>query len=127
MQFIIETLIDITETNIYREDQFSKAQQANYNTVIQTIGLRANPIVQKQSCEELDITGQFGTAYKGKHNVWTMVFMIEQEGYLTIDTLEKDLNFIPIVTELNETIKINKSILDTGTTKHKNIKFRQIS
>lgn len=127
MQFILETLIDITETNIYREDQFSKAQQANYNTVIQTIGLRANPLVQKQDCTERKVDGEFGSVYKGKHKVWTLIFEIEQSGYVTLETLENDLNLIPITTGLKETIEINNCILDTGTKKYKNIIFRQLT
>ena len=43
MRFKLHTTVDITKTNARRGDDKHQAnQQANYNTVYQTIGLRVN-------------------------------------------------------------------------------------
>jgi len=43
MKFTLTTVVDITETRARRgEDKKQVNQQANYNTMFQTIGLRVN-------------------------------------------------------------------------------------
>ena len=77
MRFTIHTVVDITETNARRgqADKLSLDQQANYNTLIQTIGLRANvdPIDLTESIKDVSKLA-FGDAIKGKQRVWTFEF-----------------------------------------------------
>ena len=95
MKFIIETLVDITETQARRgADRLLVNQQANYNTIIQTAGLRVNPIPSQVSINEKDVTGMFGTAYKGIHRVWTIEIDYEYEGGVDIDMLTEDFDLI---------------------------------
>ena len=48
MNFNLFTKVDITKTNARRgDDPFKMKQQQNYLTVLQTIGLRVNPILSK--------------------------------------------------------------------------------
>ena len=129
MRFIIHTVVDITETNARRgqADKLSLDQQANYNTLLQTIGLRANadPIGLSQSIKDVSDLG-FGDAIKGKQRVWTFEFDNPYEGALTIDTLNDDFDLVPVITNLNETANINNSIFCTKNPNDRNIIFQQI-
>ena len=128
-EFAIKTLIDITETGLHRgTDKRKLNQQQNYNTFINKIGLRVNclPIeVTSKMVDKVEDLG-FGSAYKGRHTVWTFRFNTEYYGGLTLDMLENDFHLIPVITDLMETIKINTSVLDTTGKKTKNITFKYV-
>ena len=118
MKFRIQTLIDITETGARRQDNDKRAykQQANFQTLLQTIGIRVNPYYENSpGFEELSI-GKigFGDKYKGKHKVWTFNFYIEYEGGLDINMLTSDFDLIPIILGLEETIKADKALFRTS-------------
>lgn len=127
MRFRILTLIDITQSGGRRTDgDFLFGQQSNYNTVIQTIGLRANPSntsvdVEEQQLSKLD----FGKSFKGKHKVWTFQFEIEYGG-TQLEDLISDFDFVPIVTGLAETAKINTQAFRTSDPEFKNVIFEKI-
>ena len=65
------TLVDITNTNVNQSGKLAgKAnQQQNLNTLIQSIGLRSQPIDPKVTVlMTQDIANyEFGSAYKGLH------------------------------------------------------------
>ena len=69
---------------------------------------------------------EFGSIYKGKHNVWTFKFspdrmyVYEHLGN-PIGGLIDDLHEIPIIKTLTETINIDKSIFDSKDETYKNI------
>jgi hypothetical protein len=123
-RFTIQTLVDITETKQYRHqpgEELAKHQQQNFVTLLQTIGLRANPIFSKgPTITDKDLkTCNFGKNYSGVHAVWTFVFDIEYEGAFTDGNndhalLIKDLRFVPIITGLNETIDVDLAVFDTS-------------
>lgn len=126
MKFCLQTLVDITETKARRtdEDKFAYKQEANFQTVLQTIGLRVNIFYDESpSCEEIAL-GKigFGDKYKGKHKVWRFVFGIEYEDGLTLDMLNDDFNLIPIILGLNETAKLEQAVFRT-TPKDRNVIF----
>lgn len=115
----IKTLIDITNTNVRRANQGTHLelnQFRNWITLLQCIGLRAiieydqNPI-----CEKINIDGLgFGKKFKGVHNVWTFHFKPDQEdtffnGNDPIGLLSEDLDKVPIIINLTETINIDKA------------------
>ena len=126
MNVRINTLIDITETKARRQDndKFAYKQQANFQTLLQTLGLRTqvfydnSPSFDKLSTSKFD----FSDKYIGKQNVWTFDFYIEYEGGLSLDMLTEDFDLIPIITGLNETIDTDKALFRT-TGKDKNILF----
>jgi hypothetical protein len=126
MEFRIDTLIDITETNARRQDndKFAYKQQANFQTLLQTLGLRVNIFYDNSPTFGEISTSKFNFSdkYIGKQNIWTFHFYIEYEGGLTLDTLIKDFDLIPIITGLNETINTDKALFRT-TGKDKNITF----
>ena len=78
--YVAYTLVDITNTkeNKIERDKFKFFQQQNLNTLIQTIGLRSQPL---EPCISLlmaqDIVNLgFGKQYQGLHSVWKMQFSI---------------------------------------------------
>lgn len=126
MKFRLQTLVDITETKTRRTDEnkFAYRQEANFQTVLQTIGLRVNVLYSESpKCEEITL-GKigFGDKYKGKHKVWSFLFDIEYEGGLTIDMLNSDFDLIPIILGLNETAKLEQALFRT-TPADRNIIF----
>jgi len=125
-KFIIQTLIDITNTGLHRGTDRKKVnQQQNFNTTINTIGLRLNCMPISVTNKKQSITNLgFGSLYKGSQMVWTFEFGTEFYGGLTIDMLEQDFHLIPVITRLNETIKINTSVLDTSGNATRNITFK---
>src|SRR6056297_3105349 len=128
MRFKLQTLVDITETGARRTDETKKyRQQQNWMTLLQTLGLRSNPIITKQTFESKGAksTG-FGTDYKGSQRVWTVEFEIEREGSLSLDMLIEDFEFVPIIVGLDETVEFEKSIFSTRDPKSINITFSEI-
>jgi len=128
MLFIIKTVVDVTETSARRgSDKKKENQQANYNTMIQTIGLRINPEPVKNESEILDTTDlDFGSNVKGKQRVWTFTFENTYADGLTLDMLKSDFNLVPVITGLDETALINNGVFSTTHPNDKNIIFQTI-
>ena len=132
MQIIeIQTLVDITNTRVIRPNQGTQLQldqQRNFITLMQCIEIRS--IVSYDSrpaFETLDIKNMgFGSAYKGKHTVWTFRITPDREGVYTDDKndpvgeLVNDLNQVPFTKNLLETINIDKAIFDLKDNQYKN-------
>ena len=118
----IKTLIDITNTEVKRINQGSQLeldQYRNWTTLLQCIGMRAiinydrNPSVDTIDISKLG----FGSDYKGKHRVWTFQFRPDREdafadsGDPTI-LLHRDMDKIPVIKNLTETINIDIAVFD---------------
>lgn len=128
MQFKIHTVVDITETNAKRSDDKKLfSQQTNYNTVIQTIGLRVNlnPMYVKSLVDKVDGIG-FGNSIKGKQRYWEFCFEVEYEGALNLDMLINDFDLIPVITGLDETVHNHNKIFRTTCPNDCNIVFEII-
>jgi len=130
MRFIVNTLVDITQTNARRADgdKFAYSQQQNYNTLVNTMGLRTNilPLSDiKIEDRELEET-EFGKDYTGTHRVWSFPFEVEAEDSLSVEMLEQDFDLVPVITDLDETIKINNNVFRTNGAKDNNILFKTI-
>ncbi len=129
-RFTIQTLIDVTETKQHRHqpgEEFAKHQQQNFLTLLQTIGLRANPIFTRgPQVKEDDLEPYFfGSAYKGKHKIWSFTFDIEYEGafsngYNDHALLTSDLHFVPVIHDLTETIPLKLAVFDTSNSEFRN-------
>lgn len=118
MRVTITTVIDITETNARKhDDSLSRQQQANYLTVLQTIGLRVQltPITCKTFVGDVSEFG-FGSSIQDKQRYWVFEFTYDQEGAVTLDTLVNDFDLVPIITKLKDTASITNSAFRT---KHK--------
>ena len=128
MQFLLETLVDITQTDARRTDGDKTAyhQQQNFLSIIQTIGLRVNVnITKRPECAEKSIKG-FGSDYTGTQKVWTLPFEIEFEDAMSVDMLKDDFDLVPIITGLTESVKINKSVFRTKHPKERNVLFKLV-
>ena len=124
MDFKLYTLVDITESGVHRgPDRIAVRQQANYDSVIQVIGIRANVTPGEVKQHEGSVSKhKFGSNYKGKHKYWEMLFTIEY-GATSIEMLESDFDLVPILDQLNETIELDPAIFSTTKSTIKNIYF----
>lgn len=115
MRFIIKTLVDVTETNARKgEDPLAVKQQANFNTLYNTIGLRTNPTEFSVTLENKSVAGLgFGSKFKGKQNVWQVEFFVEAEDSTDVELMKQDFDLVPVITELNETAKLEKGLFIT--------------
>jgi hypothetical protein len=111
------TLVDVTETGARRgDDIYRYKQQQNYMTFLQTISLRSNPSIHKNTNEKTDLINyNFGEKHKGKHQVWIIEFHFEAENSHSADLMKKDLDYVPIITGINETAKFpTKAFITNG-------------
>jgi hypothetical protein len=126
----IQTLIDITNTGVSRQNQGSPLeydQYRNWTTFLQCIGLRCIVTFDKTpTSETIDIKSlDFGSLYKGKQKVWTFEFVPDRkESYAEdnnpVGLLIHDLHEVPVIGKLTETINIEKTIFFTYDSKFKN-------
>lgn len=119
----IKTLIDITNTKVTRLSQGSQLeldQQKNFITLMQCVELRSVVNYEQLPKEEtVDLKGLgFGTKYKGKNKIWSFKFNTDRSGvYLDeqgnpVGFLVEDLDSVPVIKNLNETINIDKAVFD---------------
>ena len=119
----INTLVDITHTRVIRASQGSQLQldqHRNFITMLQCAEIRSIVSFEDQpSVEEVDIKNMgFGSAFKGKHKVWTFRFTPDRDGVYVDDKnnvighLINDLNGVPMIKNLTESINIDKAIFE---------------
>jgi hypothetical protein len=126
MKVTIQTLVDITETGVRKgPDKLAVGQQTNWDTLIQVIGLRANPEPQQGNMANVDVSDyKFGKTYTGKHNVWTYEFWLP-EGSVSIADLENDFDLVPYIADLDETIASTMHVFLTKNVENCNILFNE--
>ena len=90
--YTLFTTLDITQTGDYADDS-----QKDFESVVQVIGLRAQPVVMNNPVL-LNGTGQNVLENYGAPTLtgagWIFKFAFEREGVHTIDTLKDELNGI---------------------------------
>ena len=129
MRFKALTLIDITKTGVSRnkeaEDQKAVAQFANYMTVENCLQLRSNiKILTVPKGRKMDISNlKFGDNYRGEQMVWEFTFEPEIPEAISVKTLNEDFNLIPMLTGLDETIKISNGVYITDDEDYTNLLF----
>jgi hypothetical protein len=117
-RYKITTLIDITRTNPDRTetDQLKLAQQANFNSLIQAIGLRANP---EWLSNPKQLSGRLPEPFEGKGTYWIWQFDVEREdvfldGINPVGLLIKDLHGVPVISDLSNTADITPAAFQTN-------------
>ena len=129
MRFKALSLIDITKTGVSRnkeaEDQKAVAQFANYMTVENCLQLRSNiKILAGPKCKKMDISNlKFGDNFRGEQMVWEFTFEPETPEAISVKTLNEDFSLIPMLTGLDETIKITNGVYITDDEDHTNLLF----
>ena len=109
------SLVDITPTGVIRStgnDELERNQQRNWETVLQTIGLGAQPydvIPPTVKTVNLDYL-EFGEMYSGEHNVWMWAFAVEHADVFTVNNnqvagLEQCFEQVPVICGLTETAR----------------------
>lgn len=113
----IYTLVDITQTNVNRgsSNDLKRDQERNYQTLLQTLSLRTQPLnvtqpIMFQKGTILEDKINLGGMYVGEHALWTMDFSVEFEGIFEnangpTGLLLEDLNEVPIINGLEETAR----------------------
>jgi hypothetical protein len=109
-RYRIITLVDITRSNPNRSetDTLKLSQQANFNSLLQAIGLRANIVWIK---DPLMKDGRLPEPADGKAVYWEWHFDVERDDVFLKDNnttglLEDDLNGVPIIAGLNNSVDI---------------------
>lgn len=134
----IQTLIDITNTRAIRLSQGTQQevdQQRNFVTLLQCIEIRSIVSFEESpSIETVNIKNLgFGTAYTGKHIVWTFRFQTDREAVYQDDSgnpignLLEDLHLVPVIKNLTETINIVKPVFDCKDSATRNTIVRILS
>lgn len=111
------TLIDITKSNASRSetDKIKIGQQANFNSLIQAIGLRSNLEWDFDPAME---TGRLPEPITGKANHWVWEFYTERDKVFNKDDdpvglLLDDLNGVPVVADLTNNVDIDPACFIT--------------
>jgi hypothetical protein len=113
-RYQIITLVDITRTNPTRSetDSVKLGQQANFNSLIQAIGLRANV---EWSRDPIKNTGLLPYPADGKATHWVWDFEVERDLVFQKDNdpvglLKDDVDGVPVVNRLNNSEDIEPAV-----------------
>jgi hypothetical protein len=116
-RYRIVTLVDITRTNVSKSDHDQKliSQQANFNSLIQAIGMRSN--VEWQ-IDPIKKDGRLPLPFKGSAAHWIWEFEVERDQIFEKDTdpvglLKEDLHGVPIISDLENTTEICPPVFST--------------
>jgi hypothetical protein len=116
-RYRIITLVDITRTNAGKLDSsdLKIKQQQNFNSLRQSIELRAN--VEWQT-DPIKHSGSLPAPLEGKAAHWIWEFEVEREEVFLKNTdpvglLLDDLNGVPIIDGLNNTAVIDPAAFQT--------------
>ncbi len=133
----IQTLIDITKTRAIRPNQGSQLeydQNRNFMTLCQCIEIRS--IMEYDSAptaKTLDLKGLgFGSQYTGKHKVWTFKFRPDRVNVYAsedgdpIGCLLEDLNQVPVIKNLEETVNIDRAMFNCKDNVLRNVIIRVV-
>lgn len=123
MHFRIKTLVDITETNIRRQHNKKSYQQDNFDTVIQTIGLRVNIDNIKVYTVDEPCDNQFGSDYAEIQKVWIFDFEPSAIDSTSVGAMQEDFNQIPFIDQLDETVEFETPCFLTTDARKQNIIF----
>ena len=116
-RYQIVTLVDITRTNPTRSetDQYLLAQQANFNSLLQSIGLRSNV---EWAVDPVESSGSLPHPLEGRANYWTWTFEAERDQVFAKDgspvgLLLEDLHGVPVIGQLNNSVDIDPAVFQT--------------
>lgn len=123
------TLIDITATGIIKGESRTRDQQRNWETVLQVLGLKTQPIIINYPGKWLDENlkdFEFGDFYEGYQTIWAWQFRGEREEFYNLEILQQDFDQVPVILGLEETARFMLPVFFTHG--HlKNIYFKQLN
>jgi hypothetical protein len=130
MQYKLYTLVDITHTGQYRNEPGKERlrwKEQNYNTVLQTLGIRANLSYISEPLMT-EVKGSLvGFDTNEIIRVWRFDFETERDdtydsGDDPVGFLKDDFDMVPYIDGLDELLQQNYAVFVTDG-KHKNIVF----
>jgi hypothetical protein len=118
------TLIDVTNTGVFRPSTdliVERNQQRNWETVMQTVGLRTQliDVISPKNPKTVSLAGhEFGSYYRDSQRCWKFMFFVEHPdvfGPVEDPTrfLEQDFNEVPVITGLTETAALPDPVFYT--------------
>ncbi len=117
-RYRITTLVDITRSQASRSetDRIKIGQQSNFNSLIQTIGIRSNLEWDKDPVKH---TGSLPLPLEGKATHWIWEFSTERDDvFKTADNpaglLFTDLHGVPIIDQLENSTDIVPAAFQTS-------------
>jgi hypothetical protein len=66
---------------------------------------------------------EFGSDFTGNHNMWVLRFASERVGSITVDSLIRDIDGLPVYDDLDETSVFDANVFETGALDQRNIYF----
>lgn len=116
-RYQIVTLVDITRADPDRKEQltFKLSQQANFNSLLQAIGLRSNV---NWSRDPKQYKGTLPNGIGGKATHWVWEFDAEREDVFLKDDdpcglLKEDLHGVPVIDLLENSTDLNPAAFQT--------------
>ena len=116
-RYQIFTLVDITRTNPIRgeTDKIKLGQQANFNSLIQAIGLRSNVTWSQDPKKQ---TGRLPEPADGKATYWIWEFDVERDDVFLVDDnpvglLIDDLQGVPVIDNLENPTSLYPAAFQT--------------
>jgi hypothetical protein len=121
MEYKLYTLVDITHTGQYRNDpgkESARWREQNFNTVLQTLGIRAN-ISYNNGPSVTEVKGRlvgFGTDEIIR--VWRFDFYTERDHLFEnngdpVGFLKEDFMLVPYINGLNEAMTQEYAVFNT--------------
>ncbi len=122
MRYKIYTLVDITKTSQYRNEpgrELARLQQQNFDTVIQTIGMRANLSYLNPPKVKIDMPEKYNMIGAELSNIWVFDWEVDKEDLFLYDDddlyrLKEDFDLVPYISGLTETVKKEPAIFRPG-------------
>ena len=98
---------------------------ASLNALLQAISLGSQPIMS--SVEKILAADMgdydFGDNFTGNHTMWVLRFASERVGAITVESLIRDVDGLPIYDDLDETAVFDTNVFETGSNDQRNIYF----
>lgn len=121
MEYKLYTLVDITHTGQYRNEpgrQKERWQEQNFNTVLQTLGIRSN-VTYRLGPTSMEVRGRVvGFDTDEIIRVWRFDFYTERDNVYKKDNdpigfLKDDFMLVPYINGLNEAMEQQYAVFTT--------------
>jgi hypothetical protein len=121
MDYKLYTLVDITHTGQYRNEpgkEVARWQEQNFNTVLQTMGIRAN-VNFSNNPEAVEIVGNLvGFEFKHIQKMWRFDFYTDQDLVFElagdpVGMLKQLFDAVPYISGLTEELTQNYNVFVT--------------
>jgi hypothetical protein len=122
MEYRLYTTVDITHTGQYRASTNNDAErwkEQNFQTVLQTLGIRANVLFTSPP-KMIEIAGNiFGFNTSNIIRVWQFEFSTERDNFYELDKnpvgyLIEDFDGVPYIAGLDESMEQNYAVFVTS-------------